>query len=77
MLRVSSKEYSNFFIAEVGNGYFQLAFVTHKNERGQSLCTMVGKIYPSYWDASKALVETVEHYQSTGVVLDNRESMVG
>ena len=77
MLKVSSKEYSNFFIAEVGRGYFQLAFVTHKNNLGQSLCTMVGKIYPCYWDASKALVETVEHYQSTGKILDNREQMVG
>jgi len=77
MLKVSSKEYSNFFIAEVGRGYFQLAFVTHKNSSGESLCMMVGKIYPCYWDASMALVDAVEHYRNTGKVLDNRESMVG
>lgn len=77
MLKVSSKEYSNFFIAEIARGHFQIAFVTHKNDLGQSLCTMVGKIYPDYWLASRALVETVEHYKETGEVLDNRKQMVG
>jgi len=77
MLKVCSKEYSNFFIAEIWKGHYQLAFVTHRNDTGQALCTMVGKIYNEYWDASKALVETVEHYGETGELLDNRKQMVG